>query len=138
MFVTGLYAVLSLESGQFVYANAGHHPPMILRSDTERVEQLERGETALGVLEGVQFRDHGTALARGDCMVLFTDGVTEALSPAGVFYGEDRLREIIQRSRDHRSAQETLDSILDAVADFVGDNPPSDDLTLMVLRRQGP
>jgi GAF domain-containing protein len=136
MFVTGLYAILSVESGRLVYANAGHHPPLILRSDAARLEQLARGETALGVLAGVRFREHETSLAGGDCMALYTDGVTEALSPDGRFFGEDRLREVIERSGERDSAQGTLDGIVDALADFVGDNPPSDDLTLMVLRRR--
>ncbi|MGD2165122.1 MAG: SpoIIE family protein phosphatase, partial [Anaerolineae bacterium] len=64
------------------------------------------------------------------------DGVTEAVSPDGEFYGEDRLRDVVLRPYDGVSAQETLDRIVGAVADFVGDNPPSDDLTLIVLRRQ--
>ena len=136
MFVTGLYVILSLESGELVYANAGHHPPLILRSDATRLEELERGETALGVLSGVQFQEHGSKLRRGECMTLYTDGVTEAISPDSLFFGEDRLREVIQRPCDGDSAQATLDRIIDAVADFVGDHPPSDDLTLMVLRRQ--
>jgi len=138
MFVTGLYAVLSLASGKLTYANAGHHPPLIVRSDADRVEQLERGETALGVLEGVRFREHETTVTDGDCVILYTDGVTEALSPDGRFFGEDRLREAIRGACDGDSAQETLNRIIDAVARFVGDTPPSDDLTLMVLSRQRP
>jgi sigma-B regulation protein RsbU (phosphoserine phosphatase) len=136
MFVTGLYAILSLESGKLVYANAGHHPPLILRSDGRRLEQLNRGETALGVLEGIEFREHASTLAGGDCMFLYTDGVTEALAPDGDLYGEERLKEVIQPSCDSGSAQETLDRIVDDIARFVGNNPPSDDLTLMVLRRR--
>ncbi len=148
MFVTGLYAILSLESGRLVYANAGHHPPLVLRSGAERgdrqhhgdsehpLEQLERGEMALGVLEGIQFQEHETRLEGGDCVTLYTDGVTEALSPDSVFFGEDRLRGVIRCACDHDSAQVALNRILDAIAGFVGDNPPSDDLTLMVLRRK--
>jgi serine phosphatase RsbU (regulator of sigma subunit) len=69
-------------------------------------------------------------------MTLYTDGVTEALSPSDLLFGEDRLREVIRRPCERNSAQETLDRIVEAIADFVGDTPPSDDLTLMVLRRQ--
>jgi serine phosphatase RsbU (regulator of sigma subunit) len=135
MFVTGLYAILSLETGELVYANAGHHPPLVLRSDARGLEQLERGEIALGVLEDVQFREHVHTLAAEDAMILYTDGVVEALSPDGMFYGEERLWSAI---RAHRaaSAHEILNVVVDSVAAFVGDNPPSDDLTLMVVRRQ--
>jgi sigma-B regulation protein RsbU (phosphoserine phosphatase) len=136
MFVTGLYAILSLETGELVYANAGHHPPLILRSDARDLEQLERGETALGVLEDVQFREHVHTLAAEDTMILYTDGVVEALSPDGIFYGEERLWDVIRAHDGAGSAQEILNVVVDSVAAFVGDNPPSDDLTLMVVRRQ--
>ncbi|MGD8968733.1 MAG: GAF domain-containing protein [Anaerolineae bacterium] len=135
MFVTGLYVILSLETGDLVFANAGHHPPLIFRSGEQSLEQLERGETALGVLGGTQFREHANLLAAGDTMILYTDGVTEALSAEGAFYGEERLQDFVRSLCPDHSAQETLDGIVGAVADFVGDNPPSDDLTLMVLRR---
>jgi serine phosphatase RsbU (regulator of sigma subunit) len=135
MFVTGLYVILSLETGDLVFANAGHHPPLLFRSGDQSLEQLERGETALGVLEGVQFREHANSLEAGDTMILYTDGVTEALSADGAFYGEERLRGFITSLCEQDSAQETLDGIVGAVSDFIGDNPPSDDLTLIVLRR---
>jgi serine phosphatase RsbU (regulator of sigma subunit) len=135
MFVTGLYVNVSLETGDFVFANAGHHPPLVFRSGDQSLEELERGETALGVLEGVQFRKHAHSLAAGDTMILYTDGVTEALSAEGAFYGEERLWDFVRSLCGDRSAQETLDGIVGAVADFIGDNSPSDDLTLMVLRR---
>jgi sigma-B regulation protein RsbU (phosphoserine phosphatase) len=136
MFVTALYAILSLETGELVYASAGHHPPLILRSGAQRLERLDRGETALGVLESVQFQEHVDALATEDYMILYTDGVIEAFSPEGVFYGEERLRDVIQAYHRGGSAQEILNAVVDSVAAFVGDNPPSDDLTMMVVRRQ--
>jgi len=136
MFVTGLYAILSPESGRLMVANAGHHPPLILRSGSGQMEEMELGETALGVLRDVTFREHETQLKAEDCMILYTDGVTEAMSPDGTFFGQERLRDVIRRQCEGGTAKGTLDSILDAVADFVGNSPPSDDLTLMVLRRQ--
>jgi len=135
MFVTGLYAIVSLETGKVVYANAGHHPPLVLRSDARDLQQLERGETALGVLKDVEFREHVHTLAAEESMILYTDGVVEALSPGGMFYGEERLLDVIRAHRGS-SAREILSTVLDSVAAFVGDNPPSDDLTLMVVRRQ--
>jgi sigma-B regulation protein RsbU (phosphoserine phosphatase) len=69
-------------------------------------------------------------------MILFTDGVTEALSASGVLFGESRLHQVIRQRCTQDTADGTLSRILDAVAEFVGDHPPSDDLTLMVARRQ--
>ncbi len=136
MFVTGLYAILSLKTGTVVYANAGHLPPLIQRSKEGRLERLERGETALGVLEDMKFSEHGAALTAGDCMILYTDGVTEAVSPTGLFFGDNRLRGVIKDQCPGESAQGLLDRIMESVSDFVGGNAPSDDITLMVLRRQ--
>jgi GAF domain-containing protein len=135
MFVTGLYVIMSLDTGDFVFANAGHHPPLVFRSDEQSLEQLERGETALGVLGGVEFQEHANLLAVGDTMILYTDGVTEALSAEGAFYGEERFLDFVRSLCGERSAQETLDGIVGAVAEFIGSHPPSDDLTLVVLRR---
>ncbi|MFO7742166.1 MAG: GAF domain-containing protein [Anaerolineae bacterium] len=136
MFVTAVYAILSLETGKLVYASAGHHPPLILRSPARRLQQLDRGGTALGVLKGIQFQEHVNELEPGDYMILYTDGITEALSPEGVFYGEERLRNVIQAPHGEDSAEKILNAVLDSVAALVGDNPPSDDLTLMVVGRQ--
>ncbi len=138
MFVTSLYAVLSLETGELIYASAGHHPPLVWRSRTQKLETLPRGQIALGVLEDVKFGEHVTSLATGDSMVLYTDGVTEALSPTGVFYGEQRLRDTLESLDGDASAHETLTAVVDSLAAFVGDGPPSDDITMMVVRRREP
>jgi len=135
MFVTGLYVTLSLETGHLVFSNAGHHPPLVFRSDDRSLEQMERGEMALGVRGRVRYADHEATLRTGDTLILYTDGVTEALSPDDALFGEQRLRDTIRSLCGRQSAQETLDGIVGAVADFVGDAPLSDDLTLMVVRR---
>lgn len=134
MFVTAIYAILSLETGELVYANAGHNLPLLLRSGTGELEQLRKGGMALGVLEGIQLKEHVVSLAPGDCLVFYTDGITEAFSPEGEIYGEDRLRAAI-RSADCDSAQAVLDSIDESVSAFAGDTALSDDRTLVVLRR---
>ncbi len=134
MFVTAVYAVLSLETGQLVYANAGHNLPLLWRSGTRTLERFGKGGMALGVLEGVSLREWTVSLEPGDCLIFYTDGITDAFSPEDDVYGEDRLRATIQ-SAGGGSAQATLEAVDDSVIAFVGDNPPSDDITLMVLRR---
>ena len=135
MFVTAVYAVLSLETGELTYANAGHNPPLLLRSRTRELERLGRGGMALGVLEGVGMEERVVSLKPGDCLILYTDGITEAFSPEGDIYGEERLRATIQAA-DSGSAQAMLDGIDDSVIAFAGDAAPSDDMTIMVLRRK--
>jgi GAF domain-containing protein len=134
MFVTAIYAVLSPEAGKLTYSNAGHTLPLLLRSDTGEVEPFKKGSMALGVLEGVQFEDHSIFLKPGDAIVFYTDGVTEAFSPQGEMYGEERLEQTVATGA--ASAQALLDAVAGSALDFMSDPVLSDDLTLVVLRRQ--
>ena len=133
MFVTIVYAILSLDTGELAYANAGHNLPLVLRPDAQRLERLNKGGMALGVLAGVQLEEHVVSLAPGDSVVFYTDGITEAFSPQGDIYGEERLHVTVQAADG--SAQAILDAIATSVVAFAGDAAPSDDRTLMVLRR---
>ncbi|HEY74411.1 MAG TPA: SpoIIE family protein phosphatase [Thermoflexia bacterium] len=132
MFVTLFYAILSLEIGELTYANAGHNRPLLLRPGAEELEQLVKGEMALGVMEGIRYKEHAISLEPGDYLLFYTDGVSEAFSPEGEIYGEERLQATIQAVAGN-SAQEMLDGIDDSVAAFIGDAAPSDDRTTMVL-----
>jgi sigma-B regulation protein RsbU (phosphoserine phosphatase) len=134
MFVTIIYAVLSLETGKLAYANAGHNLPLLFRSRTQSLEGLEPGGMALGVLQGIHHSEHVVDLEPGDFLIFYTDGITEAFSTEGQMFGEERLRRII-RAADAGSAQAMLDTIDTGVADFTGDSLPSDDMTLMILHR---
>jgi serine phosphatase RsbU (regulator of sigma subunit) len=134
MFVTVVYAVLSLETGELTYANAGHNLPLLSRSRTGQLEQLDKGGMALGVLEGVRPEERVVSLEPGDCLVFYTDGVTEAFSAQGDVYGEERLRAAIQ-SAGSGSAQAMLDAVDASVVAFIGDATHSDDRTVMALHR---
>ncbi len=134
MFVTAVYAVLSLETGKLAYANAGHNLPLLLRSRTGELERLGKGGMALGVLAGLRMDERIVALEPEDCLIFYTDGITEAFSPEGDIYGEDRLQTTV-RSASGSSAQAMLEAIGDSVVVFAGGATPSDDRTLMVLRR---
>jgi phosphoserine phosphatase RsbU/P len=138
MFVTLFYAVMNLESGELAYANAGHNPPMIYCRHTGEVVRFEKGELALGVLPESRYSGHYRSFQPGDCLVLYTDGITEAFSPSDQMFGEQGLQEtirlIMQRSPEV-TADELLRGIDESVQVFVGDAPLADDLTLVVLRR---
>jgi len=134
MFVTAVYAVLSLETAELTYVHAGHNLPLLLRSRTRKLERFRKGGIALGVLEGIELEEHVVSLEPGDSLVFYTDGITEAFSLEGESYGEERLRAAIQAAAG-RSAQALLDAIDDSVDAFIGDAIPSDDRTLMVLHR---
>ncbi len=144
MFVTIFYAVLDLDTGDLEYANAGHNLPLILRTRSGQVEQLERCGMALGVVENNRIHNRKTALEAGDLLVMYTDGVTEAFSPDYEAFGEERLLQAISgaaqtpaaNDQEPLTAQGLLDRIDQAVQTFIGEAPLSDDQTILVLKRE--
>lgn len=136
MFVTAFYAILDLEDGLLTYANAGHNRPLVLRSQKGIVETLSQGEMALGVVKSNPLTNQVTQLQPGDCLLLYTDGVTEAFSPHGEAFGLQRLIEITQAQI--KSPQRLLDRLDEALAAFREGLPLSDDLTLMTVCRNLP
>lgn len=143
MFITLAYAVLDLKAGTLEYANAGHNPPLVVRKDGCTIEFFERGGMALGVLEDNRIQGGSTHMEPGDYMVMYTDGVTEAFSPDGDIFGEERLystitAEIACHSPGtdlDRDAQHLVDAIDQRVSEFIGQASRTDDLTLLVLKR---
>jgi serine phosphatase RsbU (regulator of sigma subunit) len=143
MFITLAYAVLDLNAGTLEYANAGHNPPLVVRKDGCTIESFERGGMALGVLEDNRIRGGSTYLESGDYLVMYTDGVTEAFSPDGDIFGEERLystitAEISCHNADPdlaHDAQHLVDAIDRQVTEFIGQASRTDDLTLLVLKR---
>jgi sigma-B regulation protein RsbU (phosphoserine phosphatase) len=136
MFVTVIYAVIYLESGLMVYANAGHNLPLLVRTSNKDILQLHKGGIALGVNNDIHLADHNIALEPGDCVVFYTDGVTEAFSPVDEMYGEERLHQTI-REACMDNANTILDAIDRSVSEFIGEYPRTDDLTLVAIRRVG-
>jgi sigma-B regulation protein RsbU (phosphoserine phosphatase) len=147
LFVTIFYAVLDLGTGQLNYANAGQNPPYLVRGRTSEIERLVKGGMALGIVEGNRVEERTVMINPGDALILYTDGVTEAFSPAGDMYGEEGLKKTVRAeyaravadlpATGGSSAQEILDAIDDAVKTFIQDLPLPDDLTLVTLKRSG-
>jgi serine phosphatase RsbU (regulator of sigma subunit)/putative methionine-R-sulfoxide reductase with GAF domain len=135
MFVTAVYAILHRRSGKLIYANAGHNLPLILRSDTDKVESLPKGGIALGVIENICLEDHTLKIQPGDCLLLYTDGVTEAISETSEYFGVERLLEFFQQQGD-KSASDILNKLEAHLNVFRGTAAPYDDVTLLSVRRQ--
>jgi sigma-B regulation protein RsbU (phosphoserine phosphatase) len=133
MFVTAVYAVLFPDSGKLVYANAGHNPPLWVTQDG-KVERLTRTGMALGVLEGTALDEQTIALKEGDTLLFYTDGLNEAFSPEGDIFGEERIIAALQEGKS-KSAERILQGIEKDLGEFVGDEDQSDDLTMLVLKR---
>ena len=136
MFVTVLYAVFDPHSGTLNYANGGHTNPLLVHSDGTSEELPLTGGIALGVMPKLEYKESSVTLAEGDTLVLYTDGVSEAMNSEGKEFGIDRLRNIFVNSPP-ASARAANEAILQAVIDFAGDTPQSDDVTCLVLRRIG-
>jgi serine phosphatase RsbU (regulator of sigma subunit)/putative methionine-R-sulfoxide reductase with GAF domain len=136
LFVTVFYGVLDPKAARFTYANAGHNPPIWLRARSGRAYYLDRHGIALGVVPEVNLQEDTVALSPGDVLALYTDGVTEAMNPHEEEFGVARLEHIIRENVD-RSAGEIVNAIEHAVEAFVGGEPPFDDLTLVILKRDG-
>ncbi len=133
--VTFFYGRVGPEDGEMVYVNAGHNPPLIYRADSGTFEELGRTGILLGVDESLVLEQGTAELEPGDTLIMYTDGVPDALNSAEEAYGEDRMRESI-KSAGSRSAQEISLNLLQALQQFIGDAQPFDDITLLVAKRE--
>lgn len=133
MFVTAVYAILELDTGRLVYANAGHNRPLLLRADGGAVEQFPKGGIALGILDRARLEEHEIHLNPGDTLLLYTDGVTESFSPEGDAFGENRLIESLQDANG-KNIHELLQAIDAALEEFQQGELASDDLTILAIR----
>jgi serine phosphatase RsbU (regulator of sigma subunit) len=132
-FATILYGVLSRD-GKLAYCNAGHNPPFLI--GRSGVRRLEKGGLIVGLFEHATFDEETLQLDAGDVLVVFSDGVTEALNVAGEEFGEERLLTIIEA---HREAELSvlLQSIFTHVKEFAAGANQSDDITALVLKYVG-
>ena len=132
-FITSFIGVVDVQAHAYRYVNAGHNPPMHFRKSGE-VALLEKGGLLLGVMKNMPYERGTAGLEAGDVLVLFTDGVTEAMSPDEEEYGEERLEPLV-RDRLDASAQAILDAIYADVLRFTHDPASlSDDLTMIVIK----
>jgi sigma-B regulation protein RsbU (phosphoserine phosphatase) len=137
LLLSALYAVLDIHSGRLVYANAGHCWPLWLQSATGQVVELDARGVILGALTDTYLEERELDVQPGDLLLFYSDGLTEAMNATRQLFGEERLAEVLAANQGS-NAQEMLEAIVDAVRDFCGDTPQSDDLTLFVVRRSGP
>lgn len=134
LFVTAIYAILDTSSGELVYANAGHNLPYVMRKNGNGVEALQQGGMSLGAMAEIKLIEHRIILEKGDCMLLYTDGVTESFSDKGEAYGDERLVETLNQIKECTS-QSIIEKVQDSLHAFRGSAPPSDDVTLVSIRR---
>ncbi|MDI7277700.1 MAG: SpoIIE family protein phosphatase, partial [Anaerolineae bacterium] len=134
MFVTLFYGILDSESGELVYASAGHTPAYWYQHDAGRLARLVRRGVPLGVVEQPYFEEGRIILQPGDLLLLYSDGVTESLDPEMREFGEEGLRAAILAAAAQR-APEVVAAIDEAVERFARGTPQFDDYTLLALSR---
>jgi sigma-B regulation protein RsbU (phosphoserine phosphatase) len=127
-------AELELGTGVLRWANAGHEPALLVRSGGSR-EWLGPTGMPLGLIEGAEYSTLETALGHGDLLVLYSDGYTEALSPAAEEFGSARLAESCE-ARQGESLEVIAGGLERAVDVFCGGGPAADDRTLVMVRRK--
>ncbi|HXH07840.1 MAG TPA: SpoIIE family protein phosphatase [Vicinamibacterales bacterium] len=132
-FVTLFYGVLRPD-GTLTYCNAGHNPPFVFTGG--RVVRLETGGPIVGLFDQVAFDEAVVALAPGDLVVVFSDGLSEAASPDGEEFGEGRLLDVLHEARA-REPEAVLERLFAGVRAFSHGAVQADDLTAMVLRYEG-
>lgn len=131
-FITFFWALLDDNEKRLTYVNAGHNPPILVRDNN--IIRLSEGGIILGVMETLMpYNSNSIQLNSGDKIIMFTDGVSEAMNPFSQEFSEERLEQI-SLSTYHYTSTETLNKIREEIESFVDGAPQSDDLTMMIIR----
>ncbi len=131
-FATLFYCVLDPGRCRVTYSNAGHEPPMLFPAGAQ-VQRLTTGGVILGIVDDFPFEEETVKFQKGDVMVMFSDGISEAMNENQDQFGVDRLQAVVDQCRNE-SAAAIHARIIAAVHDHVGHNPQMDDITLLVLK----
>ena len=134
MFVTVFYGIYNIRTGEVTYSNAGHNPPYLMKADGSVEELPLSKDIVAGAIDDYEFTEDTLKLEKGDTLLLFTDGVTEAIDKDEKDYGDERLRKLLSQSTK-LSCQEIVDKVKADVKAFVGEAEQSDDITLLALKR---
>ena len=135
LFVTAFYGILDPTTGILTYSNAGHNPPLLIKAQGERnIYLLGQTGMPIGVDEDEIWTLETTQIMPGDVLILYTDGIPDAINSEGEFFLDKRLLEVAIEAQK-LPASEIQEYILNRVQDFVGQVPQFDDITLMVLVR---
>ena len=136
MFVTVFYAIYDPESHKLAYCNGGHNPPLIVHPDGSSTVLGQADGVALGIMPGFTYDQHSVELAPGDVLLLYTDGVTEAMNADDEEFGMERLQAVFKGSPP-TSAEAATSAVFEAVHAFAAGTPQSDDITCLALARSG-
>jgi serine phosphatase RsbU (regulator of sigma subunit) len=131
-FITFFFCVLDTATGELTFANAGHNPPIVVR-DSGEAEMLEGGGPVLGILPIAPYSEQRITLHKGDMLVLYSDGVTEANDIEQNEYDEERFIEVLKKHRTE-PASAIVSAVTQSLAEFAAGAPQADDITLVVAK----
>jgi serine phosphatase RsbU (regulator of sigma subunit) len=136
-FITIVYGILDCDKGTFTFSRAGHNPVMHYSKAENKVHMLQPSGVGIGMTDNTTFskylKSDTITFGKGDVILLFTDGIVEALSTKRTYYGDDRLISLLQNSSD-LSSDEILNKIISDVEEFCTGERQQDDMTLVVLK----
>jgi len=131
-FITLFYGILNLEDQTFTYTNAGHNFPFLLDKEG-KVKTLEKGGTVLGILKDAGYDEETVQLEPANLLLMYTDGITEAINAEEEMFEEERLLALLQ-DNPSLPAQQLSDKIVEEVLRFCGTTPQADDITLVLMK----
>jgi phosphoserine phosphatase RsbU/P len=131
-FVTAIYGILDATNRTFVYSNAGHNPPLLINPNGD-YKFVEYGDLPLGMFRAMRYHQHFLRLEKGQVLVLYTDGITEAAKPDGEEFGRENLAKLVLEGIN-LNAKEMIDFIRKGVQDFTDRKFLDDDGTLFIIK----
>ncbi|MEI6153111.1 MAG: SpoIIE family protein phosphatase [Deltaproteobacteria bacterium] len=133
MFVTLFCGILNTGTGEILYANGGHNPPLIMRKQGEIVFVHGESHLMVGIMEDASYTTERFVLEPGDCLFLYTDGVTEAMNDKNELFPDDQLKNALHKLHG-KPIQETNENIEHEIRHFAQGAPQSDDITMMIIK----
>jgi sigma-B regulation protein RsbU (phosphoserine phosphatase) len=137
MFVTVFYGILNTRTGALAYSNGGHNPPYLLRSDGRAEVLAGTGDMVLAAMEGTAYHEKTATLGRGEGIFVYSDGITEAMDAASSLFSDQRLAALLAQANG-APPQQLIRGVVDAVKQYSGVTPQSDDITALAVRYLGP
>ena len=134
MFVTVFYGIYNIATGQVTYTNAGHNPPYLMKADGTILQLPFSSDLVVGAIDDFKYSEETLQLEHGDTLLLYTDGVTEAINSGDEEFGEQRLQAVLAQLTSN-SSQDIIERIKACVSDFAGEAEQSDDNTLLANKR---
>ena len=136
LFVTTWIGRLNLKTGKLTYVNAGHNPPLVKRNDENFRYLDDEPDLVIGIMENMDYVEREMTLNKGDMIFLYTDGVTDANDSKKRLYGENRLKDTINRHKDSELT-EIINEIRNDIGQFCNTQEQFDDMTMLIIKYNG-